>query len=270
MTSRQKRIEDMITAVVGARNYHGDYNPLWDLPMAYVKKTNIANPQMRKNRTRFNKKRKTTKRRGLIKRQIPRAITTSNKLIRCKTSDFQTLDCASGALAMLPVSGTNIVDPFGSNGAGQPLGYDQWKTLYRTAYVLGAKVKCTIWNNQSTAVMYGINVMDRNQGTVALTNYEYYKEVPSCVSRLLSPDIDHGYVSMKTSTKRALHIRDIKDNTELRNNLVSDAAPTENYYFHVWVQPTDQTSSLTAVHLVVDVEYIILLTNPIIPARSSG
>lgn len=215
-------------------------------------------------------KSKKSKRRGLIRRQIPRSIAPANKVIRCKFSDYQSITCTSGALSRIAIRANDITDPLEGFSLQQPLGYDQWKALYRTAYVIGVKVKFSVWNNSSTALMYGITMCDKNQGSTSLANYEYYKEVPHNVARLLSPDVDHGYLINKASTKKMLHLKNIKDNDGIRINLQSDTAPTETYYAHCWIQPVDQTTTLTAVQSVIDLEYIVLLTNPIIPARSTN
>lgn len=227
---------------------------------------NIGNKKMPKK---FAKK---GKRRGIVKKRIPRAITAKTKLIRCKATDYANLTCTSGALSRRTISGTNIVDPFASFGAGQPLGYDQWKALYNTAIVVGVKVRATVHNAASTSVMYGLSVCPRAQGETALTDYEHYKELPNTVSRLLSPDVDHGTIAIKSSTKRALGLKDLKDNEDVECLISADTGPTDQYYIHAWVQPTDQASTVGSpgIEFVFDVEYIVLLTNPIIPARSTA
>lgn len=223
-----------------------------------------------KRMTRLRKRRNNRKRKGIVKKYIPRAITSQNKFIKCKVSDYQTLTCTSGALASTMVDCASIVDPFGGFGSGQPLGYDQWGSLYHTAFVVGTKIKVSLWNNQSTALAYGINIMSKDQGYTALTDYEHYRELPKCISRILSPDVDHGYLVNKVSTKKHLGLKDIKDNDTLRNNIADGVTPSEHFYAHIWAQPLDKTTTLTAVQAIIDVEYIILLTNPVVPARSVG
>lgn len=238
---------------------------------SYFPEKNIDTKKMAQRRRYSRKSRKNQrKKKGIVKKFIPRSITPHKKLIKCKVSSYQTFTCTSGALGSIRVTANDITDPFGSYDTQQPLGYDQWKALYRTAYVLGCKVKVTLWNNQTTALVYGISMMDKNSGSTALNSYEYYREIPKTNSRLLSPDVDHGVIVNSQSTKRGLAVKDIIDNDTLRINLQTDAAPNENYYAHVWVQPLDQTTTLTGVQAVIDVEYIVLLTNPIIPARSAA
>lgn len=232
-----------------------------------IENKNLVSNKMRKNLK--NRNRRKLRNRKKIKTIVPRLIAPKTKLIRAKASNYVTYTCTSGALAGTALYANDFIDPFGTSGAGQPLGYDQWKTLYRTAYVLGCKVKFDCWNNQSTALMFGVSMMDKNQGTTLLTDYEYYKEIPKTNARMLSPDVDHGYIINKASTKKQLAVKNLLDNDGLRINLQAETGPSEKYYSHVWVQPVDQTTTLTSVQGVIDIEYIILLTNPIVPARSS-
>lgn len=252
------------------RNINHYVAPIKTLYEHYWGNKNIDTNKMAQ-KTRNSRKRtsyRKNKKKGIVKRSIPRTLAPANKLVRCRASNYQTFTCTSGALSGVRIKGNDITDPFDTYGAGQPLGYDQWKALYRTAYVLGCRVKFTVWNNQTTALMFGVSMMDKNQGSTLLTDYEYYKEVPKTNSRMLSPDVDHGVIVNKQSTRRGLSIKDIIDNDTIRINLQADTGPNDNYYAHVWVQPVDQSTTLTTVQGVIDVEYIVLLTNPIVPTRS--
>lgn len=232
-----------------------------------IQNKNLVNNKNMKVKKQYKKRQK---KRKIIKKGIPRTIAPASKLIRCKASNYIAYTCTSGALDMKEVNAVNIVDPFASGSTQQPLGYDQWKSLYRTAYVLGCKVKLTVWNNDTTALIFGITVTDKDQGTTALTNYEYYREVPRTKSRLLSPDVDHGVITNQSSTKRVLKIKDLVDDDSLRTDLSNEIAPSQAYYIHTWVQPLNQAATLSSVPAVIDVEYIVLLTNPVIPARSTA
>lgn len=221
-----------------------------------------------KMRTKGKQKKRT--KRGIIRKPIPRLIVPNRKLIRIKMSDYQTFTCTSGAISYKNIAGTDFLDPLVGTSAQQPLGFDQWKALYHTAYVVGTKVTLRVWNNQSTALMMGITAFGKSQSTTGLSDYEYYKEVPKTVSRLLTPDVDKGTLINKVSTKKHLSVRNILDNDTLRINLTSESSPSENYYFHAWVQPLDQATTLTSVQGVIDIEYLVVLTNPVIPTRSTN
>lgn len=213
------------------------------------------------------KKRK-NKKRGRKRRRIPRAITSKQKVIMCKVSKYVSNTCTSGALSMHKVNGMSVVDPFVGSATGQPLGYDQWKALYDKAYVIGCKVKLTVHNGSTNSVVYGITAMKQNQGTTALSDYEYYRETPSTVSRLLSPDVDHGFITLKKGTKKHCHLTNLVDE-EHEIDLNSETEPSYPYYFHLWCQPADKATTVNNIEFIMDVEYIVLLRDPIIPSRST-
>lgn len=214
------------------------------------------------------KRRKKQKRRGVIKKRIPRTLVPKNKLIRIKASDYVNYSCTSGALSMMPVQANSCNDPYLSLSTQQPLGFDQFAALYRKAFVVGSKISMTIYNSSSQAIIYGITPMPVVQGTTGLSSYEYYRELPGTKSRLLSPDVDHGYTSHAVSVKKHLSVKNIKDEEDLKMDLSTTSAPTRAFYWHTWVQPIDQTTTTTGIQAVVDVEYILLLTDMVIPGRS--
>lgn len=219
-------------------------------------------------RKKYYRRRKKNKRRGRRRKYIPRAITSKTKLIRCKASNYITFNGTSGAMYMVPIQGNSCDDPFMANGTGQPLGYDQWKALYKSAYIIGSKVKFTVHNGSAYSVIMGLTPMNIPQGTTSLANYEYYRELPATRSRLLSPDMDHGVLVSGVGTKKHLAIKNLTDEDDLKVDLVNETAPTKQFYWHVWCQVSDQSTTTTGVEGIVDVEYLVLLTDPIVPARS--
>lgn len=215
---------------------------------------------------RYTKKSKKRSRRGRKRKYIPRAITTNTKLIKCKAVNYQNFT-STGIISMAPVQLNSVDDPFSTLGTGQPLGYDQWKALYKSAFVVGTKLVIKAHNNGTVAAMIGTTPMKIPQGTTALTNYEYYMELPNTKSRILSQDVDHVTWNHKVGVKRFLSIKDLRDDDQSRIDLVNETPPTRLAYWHVWGQSLDETGQID-LDVVITVEYLILLTDPIIPARS--
>lgn len=250
---------------------------LFDQPRKYQKvnvthRNPIYNPEgvtmpgYKLTRRKYIKKKK-RRRRGRIRKRIPRAIQPKTKVVKLKVCKYFQMSASTGVDA-LTIQGNSFDDPFGADHTVQPLGYDQWKALYKKAVVLGCKVKITAHNEASNSVMFGITPMSVNQGTTTLSNYEHYKEMPGTVSRILSPDVDHGVLVNKRSTKRHLSFTNIRDEDDLEIVLDTETPPSKLYWFHAWMQPTDLTTT-AACEFVADVEYIILLKDPIVPARST-
>lgn len=227
----------------------------------YIGKKNIGIPNMAKRKYTKGKK----KRGGRIKKRIPRALAPRTKVVRVKATDYRNL-AGTGTIAV-NYGQLNSVDDCFIGGSGQPLGYDQWKALYKKALVIGSKIIIKFHNRGTSACMVGIWPATLNQGQTTLTDYEYYMETAGCKSRLLSPEMDHTVVFHKASTKRHLKRKDIRDDDRLYLDLITETPPTDLAYWHYWAQAVDQSSAY-AVDAVVTIEYIVLLTDPIIPARS--
>lgn len=215
------------------------------------------------------RRRRGSRRRGVIRRRIPRSLCPPSMLIRARVVTSGTAASASTTPTVVAnLRGNDITDPLGSTGANQPLGYDQWKNFYRRAKVLGVKVTFTAHNSGSEAIVYGIQVVPENN-TIGLTPWEYMVETPRCKYRLLSPDVDHGTLSMTGSSKKEFKIKDIKDAEEIACDIATDTAPSRLYYFAPFVANHHGTTAIN-VDWVLKVDYIVLLDKVAYPARSTA
>lgn len=218
------------------------------------------------------KKGKKNKKQGVIRKYIPATIQPKRKLVRFKTVNYGTIENASGALASWYISLLDITDPFGAGSNQQPLGYDQWKTLYKQGVVIGSKVTIRYHNRSTVSYMVGITPCSVNQGNTPLSNYEHYMEAKGTKARLLSPDIDHTTMFHKVSTKKHLGLRNLMDEISYHNtDLDAESGPNVDCFWHIWAQPQDQSSSTsnagaTSIQLVMTAEYIVLLHDPIVPS----
>lgn len=168
--------------------------------------------------------------------------------------------------AHVDVSLLDITDPFQAYGTGQPLGYDQWKNFYNRAKVVGTKVTFTVHNAGSVAIVFGLNRVPEGEAA-APTPWEYTAEIPGTKYRILSPEMDHGTLVMKSSTKKFFKIKDIKDTEEIACDLSTDAGPTRDSDISCFFALHNGTTS-TNVDWIVKVEYLVLLDKPNVPARS--
>lgn len=189
-------------------------------------------------------------------------------LIRAQAVDSGVFACASTTPQNHYVSVINVVDPFNTSGTQQPLGYDQWKTLYKRAKVLGAKVTFTCHNAGAVAVVIGCTLIPEGENA-AQTPWEYNAESPNSRYRILSPEMDHTTIGMVSSTKKYFRIADIKDNEEIACDIDADTGPDRVGYFTCWAALHNGTTA-TNVDYIIKVQYIILLDQPQVPARSDG
>lgn len=192
------------------------------------------------------------------------------KIIRCKAvQHWSHASHTSGSMEMSPVQMNSILDPFVSDGTGQPLGFDQWRALYEDAYVIGAKCTVTYHNADAFSYMVGISPMNVAQGTTPLTDYEHYMELKGTTRMLLTSDVDKITLQSKVGLKKWVKVKDLLDANEYKINLNTPTEPEKQLYFHIWTQPTNQASTDTSgVEMVCEMEYILALVHPVVPARS--
>lgn len=203
------------------------------------------------------------------KKFIPRTLCPAKKVIKCTAVDTFGPTFTSGALHCVKVQGNSIDDVFLNDSNNQPLGYDQWKAFYQKAKVLGCKVFAEWHNGSSGAIVCGVTPFAKTQSATALGSLDHYIECPGTKHKVFSPDVDKGIIVSKRSTKKMMKVRNIEDADFTEIDLVAETAPDDMYRFHVWTQPFDQATALTGVNLLLKVEYIVLLYDPVIPARSS-
>lgn len=213
----------------------------------------------RKQRRRF--------RRGMVKRRIPRSIAPSQKIIRMRATRYFNLTVASTTALEQTASINDITDPWGGSGSGQPLYYDQVSALYKTAIVIGAKVRGKFYNHSTAAMVVGISLKPF-QNTTTINSYEHFQEMVPTRSRILSPDVDHGNLSLGTSVKKYFKVNNVRDEENLSCDLATESGPSWSSNFSIWVQRLDQAVTSSQVQATVTVEYIVLLRDRIIPDRS--
>lgn len=255
-TSRNKFYDTEITTP--SKRYKSDESEPTGGKMAKRSRSRPANRRRRVS--------KRTRRSRSVRRGVPRTLTTQSKVISCKLTNYVNLT-GTGTMDHEVIQLNSCDDPFAAGGNGQPLGYDQWKALYKRAIVLSSKVTVQYHNRGTTAVMCGLWPAPINQGTTPLADYETLMEVAGSQMRLLSPEMDHMIMTAARSTKKHLQINNVRDNEEIVMYLDTETPPTKQAYWHLNAQAADQASAY-AVDAIVTVRYIVLLFDPIIPARS--
>lgn len=209
------------------------------------------------------------KRRRRIRRHvIPRALQPRTKLIKAHCVKYLSVTGTNGACSTVLIQQNSIDDTFLTLGTNQILGYDQWKALYKKAMVISSRVLVMAHNSGSTSIVAGITAVPPNQGGTPLTTYEHYMETPNTTYKLLSPDVDRANIVAQISTKRLLSLTNYKDNKQyIEIDLANETPPTTLGQWHIWAQPQDQATTGT-LQMTIKVTYIVLLYDPIIPARS--
>lgn len=222
-----------------------------------------------KKTKRSTKKRSYKKRRGTYRRKtrIPLGIPQS-KVVRFRVvHSLGGLGSGTGALAQWLLKANSLNDPTQSLGAGLPLYLDQWAAMYSKYIVLGSKVIYKPQRISSTgSVVCGIHLADN---TTSLADHDYYREAKLSKSVVLTDQRPNATIVMKYSGKKFWKVRNIKDDSEQEATFsTTPGDPTDIAYFHLYNQDLSKSEAIT-VEATVIMEFIVLLTNPVIPTRSS-
>lgn len=227
----------------------------------------MANAKTKASGSRTKKYRRRNYRRKFYRKRIPRLQPWST-CVKLKTISPQSIDGAAGVLTTQVYCLNGCYDPFLANDTAQPLGFDQWATLYRKYCVIGWKVKVElVTKDNSNAAVVGFAP---STSSTALASYMHYKESPANRSVTLTPDIDKSMFVTKGSIEKFLF------GGRRRGKILSDdettalctANPVRPVYGHLYVQAFDATSDIAAVLANITIEQIVVFFDPIIPGRS--
>lgn len=185
---------------------------------------------------------------------------------KLKTVYNGSLNAGAGAIVVDVVSLSNARDPTASLGSGQPLGFDQYHTLYRRNCVVGFKVKIEFCSTDNTNPLV-VGFCPKTDST-ALTSYPHYKECKGVVSTVLTPDVDKSTLTNKGSVKKWMLHRGAKilDNESLCGT--HDVDPTSILYGHIFAQAMDGAADPATARYVLTIEQVVVFFEPLVPARS--
>lgn len=245
---------------VGKGIIHTKNNIVNKYPMASTKRSYAKKAYRRKAKKAYRKKKSKTL-------HLTKSIAPRTKVICVRSTDRRQLSSTSGAFGSETYHLNNFSDPWGGSGAQQGLFHDQVKALYRSCAVIGAKVTAQVYHS-SGAIATHVGLFSKPYDLTTTPNTsEWVIESMRGSTRLLTPDIDKTTMIIKGSTKRHFHVSNVNDNAELTQDLENEVAPTKLWEAVFWCQSIDQGTT-SVVEAMVTIEQIVLLKDPIIPARS--
>lgn len=184
-----------------------------------------------------------------------------------KTSMYFALNAGGGTLTEQTVNLNNAYDPMGSASAqAQPLGWDQYTALYQRCTVVAWRVKIEAVSTDNTnALVIGFTP---SRSSTALTSYNHYRELPSTVQRLMTPDIDKVIMGMKGSVKRWLAPPGSKILSVEELAGTATTGPARNLFAHVYAQALDESADPASVGIILTLQQLCVFHEPVVPARS--
>jgi hypothetical protein len=194
---------------------------------------------------------------------LPRTLHTT-----LKYSEHVFLTGTSGALGLYVFNASSLYDPNYTGTGHQPRGFDQIMPLYDHFVVLRSRIHVAI-----TPVTFGYVY----QGGLALSStvtnqgdWDDYAEGPKAMAGPLGYPLTSGFATpthyrMEYSAKDFLGIPDPVTADKLQGTI--SANPTDNAFFHIFIQDANETDTVgAAVH--VSMEYDAVFIEPLNPGQS--
>lgn len=213
----------------------------------------------RKRRRRLRSRRR---RRYLTSRQNTSAVSPS-QVVKFRYVDTITLNPGVGTTAEYNFRANSIHDPDFTGVGHQPLGHDQWANFYEHYTVIGSKLKATFFSpGDSVTTATGLVGVMLDEDTTSITSIRNMMEQAKARTRYMTTKGGPGgrvSVTSHYSPKRFFAIKDMKDNRNLVGSLFGNN-PTEGAYFKIFAGPANTADDVGIISVVVEVEYICLLS----------
>lgn len=239
----------------------------------FLGKKNISPNYTMPYKKSYRKRTRRTRRKSYKKRILPALTWPRTKIVRFKMnlSPTTAFTGTSGAIIKYDVTANSLDSPFNNIGSSTalPLGLDQWAGMYSKYIVLGSKLtfKASLIT-ADTAGVIGIHLDDASNSSLAITDHDHYRELPKTRYRYITDQKDFVTVSMNYSGKKFWHVRSLTSDSEQEGDFsTTPTAPSDVAYFHIFAQDLNKTETIQ-IQPTLHMEFIVLLTNPIRPARS--
>lgn len=208
-----------------------------------------------------------SRRRIQRKYKIPTLQPKTHTLVM-KSCHYESLDGGAGALTVSTHALNGCNDPWLSADSIQPLGFDQWSTLYRKYCVIGWKARVEVVTTDNTnSIVVGYCPLD---SSTALASYMHYKEATGNKSVIMTPDIDKAEFWIKGGVERILLGSKKRGRMLTDTSLYADvtANPTRVLYGHLYCQSLTGSADAAVVYVNITLYQTVVWFDPIIPARS--
>ncbi len=149
-------------------------------------------------------------------------------------------------------------DPEVAVGGHQPIGFDQYMTLYNHWYVAGSKITLTFLSLNSGTNTGQVVVGTRlSADTVAMTDKELIRELPKTKwAYLTNTGGSHGIATIRRKFSHKRFFGGPLKDDQYKGSIIAD--PDEKAYYHVRGHQAYTSAATTAVvSVLVTIEYIV-------------
>lgn len=213
----------------------------------------------RKKRT-TRRRKKPSRRYRLVSMGTPAGVPTQ-KVVKMRYCDKQTITCTSGILNTYVFSANSIHDPNTTGVGHQPMGHDTMASLYNHYVVLGSRITirwAQLGSTTANDMMVGCYLND--DSATSYSTFTSIVEARKGHYKFLVQQRNQQITMCNYSAKRFFNVKDVKDNLD-RLGAAVNSNPTESAKFICWAESRDGTTTNTAT-LIVTIDYIVAFSEP--------
>lgn len=200
-------------------------------------------------------------------------ILNKKKVVKLRyVEEFELTPIVDGKFQQYVFRANSIQDPNLTGVGHQPMGHDQYELLYKSYNVLGSKITAKYFpkGTLNTAMQY-CTILKSDDPIVGSTKLDINNNLENPTDRsaikLIFPVTTTNKITTCTqtfSTKRDLAFNPLNHRTDTKFG----DNPLSVYYYHVCVGALDFASGAVPTIIRVQIDYIVLLTDPQVVAQS--
>lgn len=188
------------------------------------------------------------------------------KMVTLRYADQRVITPATFDIPKLhSYSCNNIFDPDVTGAGHQPMGYDQWASLYSRARVIGSRIKVTFYGETpgtGAAKRWRVGIQRATDNSSANENNVERMLETGMPFKYLGGDTDDKAMVMTTFTpQRLFSIKDVKDDEE-EVQTMDISGPSRLGFYHVFVVGADRNVLGDPVIINVVIDYQVQLFDP--------
>jgi len=180
------------------------------------------------------------------------------------------LDAPSGGIAQDIYRANSVFDPYQPTGGHQPMGFDQWATIYNKYTVVGSRATLKYSPLSITNVTQGrmgILLSSDTAGTASFTSVnnllesklvgKNWKEIGSTVTMYSKND---AMVAKNFSAKRFFGKVNVQDGSA--NTALVTTNPGNEAYYIPWTSCIASGQDPGALNFTITIDYIVIFSDP--------
>lgn len=184
-------------------------------------------------------------------------------LVSMRYGDIVDLDPGAGGQATHSFSANGLFDPDQTGVGHQPRGFDQWMAAYQNYTVIGSKITVKFSSNASTSTIDSLLSVTCDSSTAptgAIGMLEAATSKPSQSWDIFAPGNNEPVTLTQTFSHKKWFGKDYYED-EYAGSVVGN--PSEQCFYNLSAQAMGAVDNPANINCAVQIDYVVMLFNPI-------